>query len=525
MPPLLRRSGAGRLSDPATAADGEGADSSARLPVTPRPAPLLVALLLAALLVVPAAARAAAPLPAGWPATLELGVRDEEHGAADLRARSRVGLRYHYLSGGVLTGHSWTSWAQGDGSFVTGFIEDSTAQGFLPVFSLYHLRESSPGNAMGEADGILANLRDPETMRAYWEDARTFFTRAGATGATVVLHIEPDVWGYLQRAGEVALARSFAARFAQLRDELAPKVLLAYHLSTWGTGEDPVFSDPSDARIDELAQSSADFFKATGAKADLVFAEYADRDAGYREVVDGDGGAGRWDDGDFDRQIRFLGRLSSAISRRVVLWQIPLGNAQQTNTDEHWTDNKVERLLSGARGAALRRRYADAGVIGLLFGAALPRMTTPLTDGGLFDRLANAYYAAGPLRLPGITKTPAAAARGRTTAPRMRIATTLSQRTYRRGTTVRAKVRVTSATRADVLVAVQLFAPGASRPTFQQPFRGQRFRGGLPRRYVVRYKLPHGARVGGWMVKVGVFDPDFKRLLVWRPAAGAFVVR
>ena len=489
-----------------------------------RPVLLLGALLLALLAAAPASA-ATVPLPAGWPSTLELGARDEEHGAADLRARTRLGVRYHYLSGGVRTGRSWTTWAHGDGTFVTGFIEDSVAQGFLPVFSLYHLRESAPGNAMGESEGMIANLRDPETMQAYWADVRTFFERAGATGATAVLHLEPDAWGYLQRAGETALAASFAAQFKRLRDQLAPKVLLAYHLSTWGTGEDPVFSDPSDARIDELATSASDFFKATGANADLLFAEYADRDAGYREQVDGDGGSGKWDAGDFDRQVRLLARVSQATQRRIVLWQVPLGNSAQGNTDEHWKDNKVETLLQGAGGAALRKRYADAGVIGFLFGHALPRMTTTRTDGGLFERLANAYYDAGALRLPGATKAPTAASGTRTKAPRMRITGRLSQRTYARGTTVKLTLRATSAAAARVLVAVQLYAPGAAEPTHQVPFRAQRFRARVPKTYTVRYKLPAGARTGGWKVKVGVFDPDWRKLLVWRPSVGSFTVR
>lgn len=469
---------------------------------------------------------AAAPLPAGWPSTLELGVRDAEHGAADLRASGRLGLRYHYLSGGVGTGRSWTTWTQGDGSFVTGFIEDSVANGFLPVFSLYHLRESAPGNVMEESAGILANLRDAETMKAYWAEARTFFERAGATGARAVLHLEPDIWGYLQRGGETGLAASFAAQFRRLRDQLAPNVLLAYHLSTWGTGEDPVFSDPSDARIDELAASASSFFSATGKHADLVFAEFADRDSGYREQVDGDGGAGRWDHGDFLRNARFLARFSALASRRVALWQIPLGNSGLPNTDGAWKDNKVESLLAGsAEAAALRRRYADSGVIGLLFGAALPRMTTPESDGGVFRRLAAAYYAGGALKLPGATRAPGRAPRTRTKAPRMRIRGRFSKRTYRRGQTVRLTLRATSASAAQVLVAVQLYAPGAAEPTYQVPFRSQRFRARVAKTFTVRYRLPAGARTGGWKVKVGVFDPDWKRLLVWRPSVGSFRVR
>ena len=67
---------------------------------------------------------------------------------------------------------------------------------------------------------------------------------------TVVLHVEPDLWGYIEQAreGDDAAtvpavvpdglpqnAAGFAQEFVHLRDELAPNVLLAYHLSGWGT--------------------------------------------------------------------------------------------------------------------------------------------------------------------------------------------------------------------------------------------------------------------------------------------------
>ena len=101
---------------------------------------------LGALALLPAGAHAAArPLPLGWPAHLVLGMSDQEHGAADLRATTRLEARYHYLAGGVNTGQGWTTWAGGGGSFVAGFIADSQASGFLPVFSLYQLRPSLPG--------------------------------------------------------------------------------------------------------------------------------------------------------------------------------------------------------------------------------------------------------------------------------------------------------------------------------------------------------------------------------------------
>src|SRR5690606_30021766 len=97
-----------------------------------------------------------------------------------------------------------------------------------------------------------------QVMRAYYEDLELLFRRAGeATDEPVVLHLEPDLWGFVQRAsdtlkrdvpvrvGSVDIAEfealpddisGFAQAVVRLRDEHAPNVLLGYHASLWGTG-------------------------------------------------------------------------------------------------------------------------------------------------------------------------------------------------------------------------------------------------------------------------------------------------
>ena len=133
---------------------------------------------------VPAVASAKqAPLPKGWPsARMQLGMRDDEGGADALRQSTKLGVRYHHLSGGVTTGGGWTTWTKGGGSFVSGFVDDSVGHGFRPVFSYYQLRESLPGRNQGEEQGDLDNLRNTATMKAYYQDLRLFFQKAGETG-------------------------------------------------------------------------------------------------------------------------------------------------------------------------------------------------------------------------------------------------------------------------------------------------------------------------------------------------------
>ena len=69
-----------------------------------------------------------------------------------------------------------------------------------PVFTYYMLYQSSPADDGRAADGIAANLTNTATMTAYYADLTLFFQKAAACpGGTTVLHVEPDVWAYIQQ--------------------------------------------------------------------------------------------------------------------------------------------------------------------------------------------------------------------------------------------------------------------------------------------------------------------------------------
>jgi hypothetical protein len=55
-------------------------------------------------------ATAQAPLPAGWPNRLEVGMADSPGGAAAMKQTAPFGFRYQYLAGGVNTGGGWATW-------------------------------------------------------------------------------------------------------------------------------------------------------------------------------------------------------------------------------------------------------------------------------------------------------------------------------------------------------------------------------------------------------------------------------
>jgi hypothetical protein len=335
--------------------------------------------------------QAQAPLPAGWPNRIELGMSDSPGGAAAMKGTAPFGFRYQYLAGGANTGSGWATW-NANGDFARFYIQDSVANGIIPVFTYYMLLQSLPGGG-SESAAVFTNLSNTATMTAYFNDLKLFFQKAGAFPTQrVVLHVEPDLWGYMEQrstsddaktvpakvaetgipelAGLPSNMSGFARAVIRLRDAYAPNVNVGYHISVWGTGADIALSNPSDAIVDSLAARAAAFYNSLAANFDIAFAEFSDRDSGFYQYVYGDGGQHWWDAEDFRRGARFLGGFSAAAHKRIVMWQIPLGNTKmraENNTTGHYQDNRPEWLLDEPARSHLTA-YRDAGVVAFLFG-------------------------------------------------------------------------------------------------------------------------------------------------------------
>jgi len=410
----------------------------------PTLAPLLIAGCLLAGLGGAAAPAAAAPWPLGH---LELGLTSEPGGARAIAKGHRVALRYQYLAGGVNTANPWTTW--GD-HFVEDYVSESRAAGLIPVFTYYEIRQSLPGGENGdEPNAVLSNLVTPSVMRSYFANVRELFTRLGQVGGPAVVHVEPDMWGYLQQRygddatkGPVAVASSaapgldglpnnaagLAQAFVRLRDQLAPQVTLAWHVSVWGTGRDIAISNDPPASVDALAARSATFYRSLGAPFDAVFSDPADRDSGFAVKVNGADRSAWWNEADFRRNLRFVAGVHAGTKLPMVLWQIPLGNTlmrSMNNTWGHYQDNRPQWFLDGRSGWAHLRATRDAGVAALLFGGGQSGDTaatdvskdgatnpSPINgnrrrarvaddDGGYFRERSRAYRKRGPLKLAG----------------------------------------------------------------------------------------------------------------------------
>ena len=372
-----------------------------------------------AALVASIAALALPPLPHGWPHTLQIGLTE----SPGKHAPAKLGFRYQYLAGGVNTGSGWSTWNP-NGTFASLYVQDSWAHNEIPVLTYYMLLQSAPAGG-DEATTDLAHLRDAQLMENYWQDVTLLLQRV-AGKKTVVVHVEPDLWGYIEQANATALGAGFAQKWVALRNELAPNVLLAYHMSGWGTKHDIAYEDPPDGTVRAYAAQSAAFYRSLHAKFDVAFEDFSDRDAGYYETVEHRKTA--WfGTGDFHRHLLYGRTFVRLAGIRMAAWQIPLGNTRMRSMDDtsgHYQDNRVQWLLGGAHGRAHLRAYVWAGYVGFLFGGGAPGTTcacdarkdgitnpppidgntlaarSPDDDGGYFRARARAYAQRGAVRLP-----------------------------------------------------------------------------------------------------------------------------
>jgi len=154
--------------------------------------------------------------------------------------------------------------------------------------------------------------------------------------------------------------------------------------SLWAVPPDPHYSTDEQA-IQNAGQVAAFIDAMGGAQADLLIVEWSDRDAGS-------GLRPWWDDQDQNpprptRALLWENALSHASDKRLLLWQMPVGNMSLNNTCDHYQDNRAAYLFNHPRD------LFDVGVIGVLFGGGATCMTQVTTDGGFVAAQGTIAYA------------------------------------------------------------------------------------------------------------------------------------
>lgn len=327
--------------------------------------------------------------------------------------------RYLYLAGGIRKagqcasscdgscGQWWGCWqdlSQPSGQYVLGFMKtaaSATWQGSvrpqIPVITYYELYQSEllldPSTQEGNAE--VAGANNAELLGRYLNDWRFLLQKIGTTQA--MLHIEPDFWAYARNVNgnphaipaQVTAANStdcasqensvagLARCMISMTRKYAPNAKVGLHASPWlrGNAGDGV--------------ATGNFMVALGANiGDFVVSDLSDRDAGFYQYHENN--PNRWftptDSANF---LLWSKAVAQTVGKPMVLWQIPIGNMAQNNTDYHWQDTHVDYMFGHMRDVA------DAKVAALLFGAGADLQTTPETDGGNLIAKTTANWQSG----------------------------------------------------------------------------------------------------------------------------------
>jgi hypothetical protein len=325
-------------------------------------------------------------------------------------------LHYWYVVGYSDRG-GWSTW-NADGAFPRIHADAAERHGTTPMVTYYQL-------ALDYETGS-NTLDDAERMGVWLSDVRLLFTRLGEFGRPAVLHVEPDLFGYLQArmrdmdttpsayparihhdsvpecASLPEVAASLGPCLAAMRDALAPEVRIGFHASQWGDFYD--FTDPT-ADIEGKARSVAAFLAAMGGEElDLVVVETLDRDAGFWEayggstamcsITDGPRGAVYWDETNttlpnFSQHLRWVRALTEELGLPALWWQMPFGVPSDTcgGTDAHWRDNRVRYFFSHID------ELIAAGGVGAVWGTGAGGQTYITTDGGQFEAAVTSYFS------------------------------------------------------------------------------------------------------------------------------------
>ena len=352
-------------------------------------------------------------------------------------SQAPFGGRYQYLAGGLFDGTApcascasgctsggvdcansgpgcnwWGCWQWDQdppGRFVVGFAD--TAQGQspaqIPMITYYLLLHAS---GLPEGTQQVAAANDATFLSRYLADWR--FLNQTIGDRVVLLHIEPDFWGYTQHVDEdphavpAAVTAANPTDCGSMEDSIAglarcmiamtrayaPNAKVALHASPWATQRDVFLNSDPTFDVAAEAERLGDYLLALGADAgDFLAADMSDRDAAWYESQ----GQDRWWDDtnatlpSFHQAFAWAKALAERVGKPIVWWQIPVGHMGLPNQDQQWRDNRVDYLF------AHPQEVVAAHGAGLFFGAGDGAQTNPATDGGNLIDHVKAYAAAG----------------------------------------------------------------------------------------------------------------------------------
>jgi hypothetical protein len=373
-------------------------------------------------------------IPTGLPARVMVGLFEDTGGTWMKNSGVRWDARYRYLTKGWV--NNWGFGAY-DGGFALSYFRECDAQGTVPAVQYYQVF-AEPG---GGESATLQKVQNATTMRSYFGDFKLLMQRAKDFGKPVMILLEADAFGFLEQqsngnaSAPAAIASTgmselqglpntvagFGLAFLQLRKAVgANNAVLGLHISAWASGKDIAAFNVTDAlqpEVDKVYGFLTPFGLATnvtGQQFDVLVGDPLDRDADFYQLTQNQN---RWWDASdsasissrsFNRYAEWLRLWNVKAQKRWVLWQIPLGNSSSKNVynnggaAEGYKDNRPEYFFGS--GTAHIEKFAESGVIALLFGAGAGGQSTytndQYSDGQLFMKSrAGAIVNAGGVPL------------------------------------------------------------------------------------------------------------------------------
>ncbi len=382
-----------------------------------------------------AGSAASGSVPALLPARLSVGLM-EDPGATWMKTSGVPwDMRYHYFTVGWRNNWGWD--VTNSGQWGLAFMKECDTLNTIPVVQYYCMNDEPGG---GEAQ-FYSKTQNAATMASYFDDFKVLMQRCKEFGKPVLVLMEGDGFAYMEiQSGDNPNAPSAIAStgmaelqglpntaagwglaFLQIRKSVgATNVVLGMHISDWATQKDIGYVSVTDPLQPEVDKAYAFLSKlglaanVTGQTFDVLVGDPLDRDSDYYRI--GQGVNRWWDASDsapiasksFNRYAEWLRLWNVKAQKRWVLWQIPLGNSNHLNVPntgqprEGYKDNRPEYFFGGDD--THLRKFADAGVITLLFGAGATGQSMYqndlYTDGQPFMKHhAGAFLQAGGLSI------------------------------------------------------------------------------------------------------------------------------
>lgn len=309
--------------------------------------------------------------------------------------------------GGCAWWGCWQDVSRPPGDYVRGFVSRARARGQLPLITYY---QQLLGSGLGEGEQQLGALNNLSFMRRYLADWRFVVQQVG--DAQALLHIEPDLWGYVQffhgdarrvpaqvasaNATDCAAMENNAAGLGRcmiaMARKYAPNAKVGLHASPWATRLDVYLNTNASFDVAGEAHKVADFLlQVGGSETDFVVVEASDRDAGFYQSQ----GEDAWWDAtnatrpNFHQAFAWAKAISERMNTPNLWWQLPVGHMDLPNTNTRWRDNRVDYFFTHTD------EVAAAHSVGFSFGAGEGRQTTPETDDGHLVRRVRAYKDSG----------------------------------------------------------------------------------------------------------------------------------